>query len=152
MMFLFNHFYSALWIEIQIKACHFAHYFKTLLTQNCSATSRTLRGQEIIKFELLKTRKWIIKASTDLFCKTLYLDWHLSPPLVLLNYLCSFLRAVGISPWPQRFAVLLFSGRYLYLGWGNTNVDLGEHKVGENTAPSPVSSGTHPGKKERFKG
>lgn len=35
---------------------------------------------------------------------------------------------------------------------GNTNVDLQEYKVRENTTPSPVSSGTGTWNKKRFKG
>lgn len=151
-MFLFNHFYSVLWIKIQIKACRSYISLKWCWhNKNCSVMSRTVRGQEIITFKLLKTRKWNIKAIRNLFCKTLYLDWHLSQPLVLLNYLCSFLHTVGISSWPHSFTIVFFSGRYLYLSSGNTNVDLQEYKAGENTAPSPVSSATGTGKK-RFKG
>lgn len=56
---------------------------------------------------------------------------------MLIPHLCSYCESIFMA---TQFHYFLFSGHYLYLSSDNTNVDLQEHKVRENTAPSPMSS------------
>lgn len=92
--------------------------------------SCTLRGQEVITFKLLKKKNEILRHTQFYPLKSLYIDLYLSPPFVVLNYLCSFLtyaHTVRVSSWPHNFTISSSLGTIC------TSVQTTQMQISKNT-------------------